>query len=81
MTTKGAFVAAAVAGMFAAGVPAVVKAADGDKVKCAGVNACKGKSACHGEGNACAGQNACKGKGWIETSEKECKAKKGKILK
>ena len=44
-------------------------------------NACKGKSACNSAANGCAGQNGCKGKGWIETTEKECKDKGGKVLK
>ena len=50
------------------------------KVKCAGINACKGKGACHGAANSCAGQNACKGKGWIEATAKECKDKKGTVI-
>jgi hypothetical protein len=29
----------------------------------------------------CQGINACKGKGWIQTTEKDCKAKGGKIAK
>lgn len=83
MTMKGAFVAAAVAGLFAAGTPAVVKAAAGDKVKCSGINECKGKGACGGPGagHGCAGKNACKGKGWVETTEADCTAKKGKVVK
>jgi hypothetical protein len=81
MTMKGAFVAAAVAGLFAAGTPAVVKAAAGDKVKCSGINACKGKGACKGGASTCKGMNACKGKGWIETTEKDCTDKKGTVVK
>ena len=81
MTTKGALIAAMAAGFFSASTPLVVKAADSDKVQCQGVNQCKGKSACHTAANSCAGQNSCKGKGWIQTTEKECKAKGGKIIK
>ena len=81
MTMKGAFVAAAVAGLFAAGTPAVVKAAAGDKVKCSGINDCKGKGGCKGPGMSCKGMNACKGKGWVEVTEKECNDKKGKVVK
>jgi hypothetical protein len=81
MTTKDALIAAMAAGFFSASAPLVVKAADSDKVQCQGVNSCKGKSACHGAANACAGQNACKGKGWIQTTEKDCKAKGGKTVK
>ncbi len=42
MTTKGALIAAAVAGLFAAGTPVAAWAAD-TAVHCQGVNACKGK--------------------------------------
>lgn len=51
-----------------------------DKVKCLGVNECKGKSACHTESHKCAGMNACKGKGWIEVPESECEDKGGKMM-
>ncbi len=81
MTSKGALVAALAAGLLAAATPIAVSAGETAKVRCAGINSCKGKSACHGAGNACAGQNSCKGKGWIEVSEKECKDKGGKIAK
>ena len=43
MTVKGAMVAAAVAGLFAVGTPAVVHAKGGKKINCTGVNDCKGK--------------------------------------
>ena len=81
MTTKGALIAAMAAGFFSASTPLIVSAADSDKVQCQGVNSCKGKSACHTATNACAGQNSCKGKGWIQMTEKECKAKGGKVGK
>lgn len=50
-------------------------------VKCTGINACKGHSACKTETNACKGQNSCKGKGFEATSAKECSAKGGKEMK
>jgi len=81
MTMKGAFVAAAVAGLFTAGAPAVVKAADNDKVHCMGINDCKGKGACKSAKSSCKGMNDCKGKGWVDSTEKECKAKKGTVVK
>lgn len=81
MSKKGTLIAAMAAGFLGAAVGAPAAAHAGDDVKCAGVNECKGKAACHGMGNACAGQNACKGKGWIKLSEKDCKAKGGKVLK
>ena len=63
MTTKGALVAAMVAGLFTAATPMVASASRA-KVHCEGVNACKGKGGCKGADNACKGQNGCKGKGW-----------------
>jgi hypothetical protein len=81
MNTKGAMIAAAVAGMFLSAVPAVAaEKKAGGKIHCAGVNACKGKGACHSADNACKGQNGCKGKGWIELGEKDCKAKGGTVV-
>lgn len=79
MTTKGALLAAAVAGLFASALPATPAMAGG-KVHCAGVNACKGKGGCHSADNACKGQNGCKGKGWMEMSEKDCKDKGGTVV-
>jgi hypothetical protein len=81
MTVKGAIIASAVAGMFAAAVPAVANAKGEAKVKCMGVNSCKTKGECGTKDHSCAGQNACQGKGWISVTEKECKDKKGTILK
>jgi hypothetical protein len=79
MTTKGALVAAAVAGLFISATPLVASAKAGDKIHCQGVNACKGKGSCHSADNACKGQNGCKGKGWTEMSEKACKDKGGTV--
>jgi uncharacterized membrane protein len=50
-------------------------------VKCSGVNACKGHSACATATNACKGQNSCKGKGFMVTTAKECTAQGGKEMK
>ena len=80
---KGALIAAAVAGLFAAN--ASLAADDGKKeakdVKCAGINACKGHGACAGAGHECAGKNACKGQGWDKVSSaKECTDKSGKVV-
>ena len=80
---QGALIAAAVATLFAAkGGIAAEEAASEDKgkqVQCTGINACKGKGTCAGEGHSCGGQNACKGKGVVTTSEADCKAKGGKV--
>ena len=49
------------------------------QVVCAGVNSCKGQSACKSAANACKGQNACKGKGFVNTSTTiECTVLKSK---
>ena len=59
---------------------AATAAADG-KVKCMGINECKGQSQCGvpgTAGNSCAGQNDCKGKGWLQVSAEECTTKGGK---
>ena len=71
---SGACLAAAAAVLVMAGTQ-VASAAEGSKsgVKCYGVNACKGNSACKSAGNACKGQNACKGTGFVPTSADACK--------
>jgi hypothetical protein len=81
MTIKGAIIASAVAGMFAAAVPAVANAKGEAKVKCMNGNSCKGKSECSTATTSCAGKNECKGKGWVKVTEKECKAAKGTVAK
>lgn len=50
-------------------------------VHCAGINSCKGQSACKSASNSCKGLNACKGQGWIEQSSAEaCTAAGGKVI-
>jgi hypothetical protein len=83
MNTRGIAIAAAVAGLFAAAAPTVVHAQSGQtdkKVRCGGVNDCKGKGSCNSAKNSCAGKNACKGQGWVSTTEKECKDKGGQVV-
>jgi hypothetical protein len=46
------------------------------KIKCEGVNECKGKSACSTANNSCAGKNSCKGKGFEMMTAEECQAAK-----
>ena len=79
MTTKGALIAAMAAGLLGAATPLVAAAADSDQVRCQGVNACKGKSACKTASNGCAGQNACKGKGFTEATKADCDKAGGKF--
>jgi uncharacterized membrane protein len=80
---KGLLIASAVATLITSG-SLVAQAADkagGDKVRCAGVNECKGHGSCAGEGHSCSGKNSCKGQGWVETSAAECTQKGGKVVK
>lgn len=81
MTTNGKMIAMAVSGLLLAAAPQLAAADTKEaKVKCEGINACKGKSACATSKSSCAGMNSCKGTGWIEVTAKECKAKKGKVV-
>ncbi|HEU4431683.1 MAG TPA: hypothetical protein VFT98_23195 [Myxococcota bacterium] len=75
---KTAALAAAAAALFLTSVPLAASAADEAKVKCEGVNACKGQGACSGAGHDCAGKNACKGQGYVEMTQAECDAAKAK---
>lgn len=69
--------AAAAAVMFSTAAVSIASA-DEAKVKCEGVNSCKGHSACKTANNACKGQNSCKGKGFVEMSKADCDAAKAK---
>lgn len=75
---SGAAVATAAALLFAS-VSTPVSAADEAKVKCEGVNGCKGQSACATATNACQGQNSCKGHGYLMLTKAECDAAKAKM--
>jgi len=84
-TTKGAVIALGVAAVFTAGHAfADQHGADAQKsdakVKCVGINECKGKGECAGAGNSCAGMNECKGKGVVSTTAEDCKEKGGKVV-
>lgn len=76
----GIALATAAAGMFAmtAAGPAAAQAA---KVKCEGVNACKGQGGCKGAKNSCKGHNSCKGQGFMEMSEADCAKAKAAMKK
>jgi predicted nucleotide-binding protein len=78
-TTTGMAVATAAAMLFGTGLISTAFAGEAAKEHCAGVNACKGQSACKSANNACKGQNSCKGKGFLEMSKKECKAAQEKM--
>ena len=73
--------ATAAAVMFSSAPLTAANAADEAKVKCEGVNACKGKGACSTASNACAGKNSCGGKGFLMLTQAECDAAKAKAKK
>lgn len=50
------------------------------KVHCAGVNSCKGQTACKSASNECKGHNSCKAKGWLEMTKTDCTAKGGMVI-
>jgi hypothetical protein len=71
-------VASAAALLLAGGaVPSHAEEAGAEaKVKCEGVNACKGHSDCKTAENECKGMNSCAGKGFMMMTEAECEAAK-----
>jgi hypothetical protein len=75
---SGLALAAAAAIAFTAAPLSAVHAADEAKVKCEGVNACKGTSECKTAKHDCAGKNACKGEGVKSMTKAECDAAKAK---
>lgn len=75
---SGAAIATAAALLFGT-LSATTAGAEEAKVKCEGVNACKGQSACGTAKNACSGQNACKGQGYLTLTKAECDAAKAKM--
>jgi uncharacterized membrane protein len=65
--------ASAVAGlMLMAGPAGTATADDSGKVRCYGVNKCKGAGDCGGKGHSCAGENACKGQGYLKMDKETC---------
>ncbi len=76
----GFVLATAAAGMFAMTAAAPV-AAQAAKVKCEGVNSCKGQGDCKGAKNSCKGQAQCKGQGFKEMSEADCDKAKASAKK
>jgi len=75
----GIAMATAAAMLFSTAPLTAANAADAAKVKCEGVNGCKGKSACHTATSGCAGQNSCKGTGYLMLSKAECDSAKAKM--
>jgi hypothetical protein len=84
MKKRSAFVASAAATLFLAGVHGTAQAGDEGaeaKVKCEGVNSCKGHGECKTATNECAGKNECRGHGFVMMSAAECDAAKAKAAK
>ena len=81
MKSKTAILAAAAGALFLAAAPALADEGKEGKVKCEGVNSCKGHSDCHSASNECSGKNSCKGKGYKMMTPEECKAAKDKMEK
>ncbi|HEY5808257.1 MAG TPA: hypothetical protein VIT67_09840 [Povalibacter sp.] len=76
---SGAAIATAAAMLFGTLTVATANAADEAKVKCEGVNSCKGTSACATAKNSCQGQNSCKGQGYVLLPKADCDAAKAKM--
>ena len=81
LKNSGFAAATAAAMLFSTAMVGTAVAATGTNVQCAGVNSCKGQSACKTANNACKGQNSCKGKGFLEMSQADCDAAKAKAAK
>lgn len=75
--TSTVALAAAAAVMFST-MALTVAHADEAKVKCEGVNSCKGQSACKSAKNSCKGMNSCKGRGFLELTKTQCDAARAK---
>jgi hypothetical protein len=74
---SGVALAAAAAVMFT--TVSATAGAQESTVKCEGVNACKGQSACNTATSSCKGLNACKGKGYLLLTEDDCKQAKRNV--
>jgi uncharacterized membrane protein len=80
--TSNKVLMAAIAGLLTVGALETVStahAAEAAKVKCHGVNSCKGSGGCAGAGHGCAGKNACKGQGFVEMSKDDCMKQGGRL--
>ncbi|MBI3715387.1 MAG: hypothetical protein HY255_05290 [Betaproteobacteria bacterium] len=75
----GAALALAAAGMLMTAGIGSAQAAEGKKVHCEGVNACKGHNDCKTAKNECKGQGACKGQGYVALTAEQCAQIGGKV--
>lgn len=81
LKNSGLAAATAAAMLFSTAMVGTAVAGTDANVQCAGVNSCKGQSACKTANNACKGQNSCKGTGFVELSKADCDAAKAKAAK
>ena len=85
MKTRIAILAATAGVLFVAGSAGLALAESHSgheaKIKCEGVNECKGQSSCKTLFSSCAGQNGCSGKGFVMLSPEECEAAKAEMGK
>ena len=81
--TKTTILAATAGALFLAGSAglALAESHSGSeaKIKCEGVNGCKGQSSCKTLFSSCAGHNGCKGKGFVMLTLEECEAAKAEM--
>jgi hypothetical protein len=75
---KSSRIALAAAAAMIFSTVSVAAHADEAKIKCQGVNSCKGQSACKSAKNACKGMNSCKGQGFLDLTKAQCDAAKAK---
>ncbi len=78
-TRAGGVAIATAAALLFGTFAATTASADEAKVKCTGVNSCKGQSSCKSAKNSCKGMNSCKGLGFVEMSKSDCTAAKAKV--
>jgi hypothetical protein len=83
--SRSVYLASAAAALFVAGASGTAlaqhEAGSEAKIKCEGVNACKGQGACSSANNSCAGKNSCKGKGFKMMTPEDCAAAKEAMTK
>lgn len=78
---RSSLVASAAAALVLAGFAGAARAEEPGaeaKIRCEGVNSCKGHSECKSVSNSCKGQNGCGGKGFLMLTRAECDAAKAK---
>ena len=76
--TSGVAIAAAAAALLLGGATlSQAQTPMPEKVKCFGLNSCKGQGSCKTAMNECKGKNSCQGKGFMQLTATDCMAKGG----